>query len=381
MSAEGKRPQANAAGQRLVSIDLLRGITIAFMILVNNNGDEEHAFHALRHSVWNGFTPTDLVFPTFIFVVGIALVFSTEARLRKGGSRASIALHALRRSAILFALGLVVNGYPYFPLATLRIYGVLQRIAICYLVGSLLYLVSRKAWVQATVFVGALAGYWVLMRWVPVPGLGLPGRDIPLLDPYANLVAWIDRHLLPGRLYAGTRDPEGLLSTLPAIGTVLLGMMTALWLRASGTPRQKLSGLVMAGAVALAAGGVWNLWFPINKRVWTSSYVLWAGGWSLLIFAFCFWIVEIRRQRRGLTPWLIFGTNAIAVYMFAELFQSTLMALHVSRELTVQRWLYLRIHAVVPWPAWASLAYSICFVAVCFIPVLVLYRRRIFIRI
>lgn len=375
------RADAIATGQRLVSIDLLRGITIAFMILVNNNGDEAHAFWALKHAQWNGFTPTDLVFPTFIFVVGISLVFSTEARLRKGQSPASIAAHALRRSVILFLLGLVVNGYPYFPWGTLRIYGVLQRIAICYLCGSLLYLVSRRVWLQAMVFVAALVGYWVLMSWVPVPGFGLPGRDLPLLDPNANLVARIDRHLLPGRLYEGTRDPEGLLSTLPALGTLLLGMMTARWLRSKAALRQKLTMLFLAGAVALSAGALWGLWFPINKKLWTSSYVLYAGGWSLLACALCFWIVEVRRQRRGLAAWLIFGTNAIAAYVFAELLQSTLTALHRNSALTVQRWLYLHTLAFVRWPAWASLLYSICFVAVCFVPIALLYRRRIFIRI
>jgi predicted acyltransferase len=379
---EVKRPEAIGSGQRLVSIDVLRGITIAFMILVNNNGDEQHAFHALRHSAWNGFTPTDLVFPTFIFVVGISLVFSTEARLRKGESRLSIAAHAVRRSAMLFVLGLVVNGYPHFPLHTLRIYGVLQRIALCYLIGSLLYLVSRKVWVQATLFVAALVTYWILMRWVPVPGYGVPGRDIPLLDPNANLVAWIDRHLLPGRLYEGVRDPEGLLSTLPAVGTLLLGTMTAWWLRRAGELRQKLTMLLLGGVVALAAGALWGHWFPINKKLWTSSYVLWAGGWSLLACGFCFWLVEMRRQRRGLTPWLIFGTNAIAAYMFAELLQSTIGVLHVSSTVSVQRWLYLHIFAAtISWPAWASLAYSICFVVVCFVPIALLYRKRIYIRI
>lgn len=382
MKAEVKECSgATATEQRLISIDLLRGITIAFMILVNNNGDEAHAFHALRHSQWNGFTPTDLVFPTFVFVVGISLVFSTEARLRKGQSRRSIAAHAVRRSAILFLLGLVVNGYPHFPWDTLRIYGVLQRIAISYLFGSLLYLISRRVSLQAALFAAVLVGYWVLMRWVPVPGYGLPGRDIPLLDPNANLVAWIDRHLLPGRLYEGTRDPEGLLSTLPAMGTLLLGMMTARWLRITATLQQRLAMLFLAGALVLSAGALWGLSFPINKKVWTSSYVLYAGGWSLLVCALCFWIVEVRKQRRGLSPWLIFGTNAITAYMFAELLQSTLTVLHRNSTLTVQRWLYAHILAIVPWPAWASLLYSIGFVVVCFIPIAVLYRRRIFIRI
>lgn len=372
---------ANPPGKRLVSLDVLRGITIAFMILVNNNGDQERAFWALKHAQWNGFTPTDLVFPTFLFAVGVSLVFSTESRLVKGDSRWSIASHAIRRSVILFLLGIVVNGYPQFVWGSLRIYGVLQRIAICYLIGSLLYLVSKRLSVQIALLVACLAGYWVLMRFVPVPGYGVPGRDMPLLDKDANLVAFIDRHLLPGRLYEGTRDPEGLLSTLPAIGTLLCGILTARWLRSAFSLWQNLQALVIAGVAGLAAGGLWNLWFPINKKLWTSSYVLYAAGWSLLAFAFCYWIVEIRQQKRGLGLWVVFGTNAISAYVFAELLQSTLNVIHVQNSLSLQRSFYLKLLAVVPWPAWASLSYSICFVAVCFVPVAILHRKQIFIKI
>jgi predicted acyltransferase len=369
------------AGTRLFSLDLLRGVTITFMILVNNNGDEEHAFSALRHARWNGFTATDLVFPTFLFLAGAALVFSTESRLARGSSRAAIAFHALRRAVILFLLGLVVNGFPAFHWETLRIYGVLQRIAICYLLGSILYLLSRRVSLQIAFLAGSLAAYWILMRWVPVPGYGVPGRDIPLLDPNANLVAFLDRHIFPGRLYEGVRDPEGMLSTLPAMGTLFLGVITARWLRCVRSLREKLLGLIAAGAMALAAGGVWDLWFPINKKLWTSSYVLWAGGWSLLVLAFCFWLVEIRRVKRGLWPWLAFGTNAISAYVFAELLQSTWAALSVREHLSVERWLYLKMLALAPWPAFASLIYSVCFVAVCFIPIAILYRRHVFIKI
>ena len=372
---------AGPPGKRMVSLDVLRGITIAFMILVNNNGDGDRAFWALKHTQWNGFTPTDLVFPTFLFLVGISMVFSTDSRIAKGESRGWIAFHAVRRTLILFALGLVVNGYPQFPWGTLRIYGVLQRIAICYLIGSLIYLISKRVSVQIALLVTVLMGYWILMRFVPVPGYGVPGRDIPLLDKDANLVAFIDRHLLPGRLYEKTRDPEGLLSDIPALGTLICGMLTARWLRSALGMAQKLKGLIVAGLIGLAAGGLWNYWFPVNKKLWTSSYVLYAAGWSLLALAFCFWLVEIRRQKRGLYPWLVFGTNAITVYVFAELFQSTLNAIHVNGAITLQRQIYLNILAVVPWPAWASLIYSLCFVAVCFVPMVVLYRKRIFIKI
>jgi predicted acyltransferase len=177
------------------------------------------------------------------------------------------------------------------------------------------------------------------------------------------------------------RDPEGLLSTLPAIGTLVCGILAARWLRCTLSLRQKLQGLVVAGLAGLAAGGLWNYWFPVNKKLWTSSYVLYAAGWSLLALAFCYWIVEIRKQKRGLGPWLVFGTNAIAAYVFAELLQSTLNAIHLHDPLSLQRRLYLCLLAIVPWPAWASLLYSICFVAVCFVPVAILYRKHIFIKI
>ena len=195
--------------KRLVSLDVVRGITIAFMILVNNGGSGKYSYSQLEHSAWNGWTLTDLVFPSFLFIAGISIVFSTESRLARGESKGALRLHVLKRSVILFLLGLVVNGFPLFHLGTLRIYGVLQRIAICFFFASLLYLWNSRAWVAATTVVAALIGYWILMRWVPIPGIGVPTHSVPLLDPNQNWVAYLDRKLLPGRLYEGVRDPEG----------------------------------------------------------------------------------------------------------------------------------------------------------------------------
>jgi predicted acyltransferase len=366
---------------RLVSLDVLRGITIAFMILVNNNGDGDRAYWALKHTDWNGFTPTDLVFPTFLLVVGISIVFSIDSRLSRGVGKLSLFVHSIRRSIILFLLGLVVNGFPHFHLATLRIYGVLPRIAICYLFCSVLYLISRRVSDKLLLLVVLLVGYWILMRWVPVPGYGLPGRDIPFLDKNANLVAYIDRHIFPGRLYDGTRDPEGLLSTLPALGTTLVGILTGIWLRSSRSLEQKVKAILAAGLAALLLGGLWNFSFPVNKRLWTSSYVLYAAGWTLLILALCFWLVEIRKLKRGLSYWLVWGTNAITAYVFAELLQSTLSAIWLRNHVTVQQALYRGILSAVPSPPFASLLYSLGFVAFCWIPIYFLYKRGIFIKI
>ena len=233
---------------RLVSLDVVRGITIAFMILVNNGGSGLYSYHQLEHSPWNGWTLTDLVFPSFLFIAGISIVFSNESRLARGESKTTLRLHVLRRAVILFFLGLVVNGFPLFPLGTLRIYGVLQRIAVCFLLASLLYLWNSRVWVAATGVVVALLGYWILMRWVPIPGVGVPTHNVPLLDPDQNWVAFLDRKLLSGRLYERVRDPEGLLSDIPAMGTILLGVLTGIWLRLPRPPAVKAIGVLVAWA-------------------------------------------------------------------------------------------------------------------------------------
>ncbi len=255
---------------RLLSLDVLRGLTIAFMILVNNNGNEAQAYWPLKHAAWNGFTPTDLF------------------------------LHVLRRSIILYLLGLVVNSFPYFHLHTMRFYGVLPRIAICYLIVASLYLISPAWRSKATLAIAALAGYWILMRFVPVPGYGVPTHAIPLLDRDANLTAWLDRQIFSAsHLYERTRDPEGLLSTIPALATALLGLLTGIWLRTQRTLRAKATGIATAGFSGVLLGGLWNLSFPINKKLWTSSYVLFAGGLSLLLLALCLLIVDLRQKSPG----------------------------------------------------------------------------------
>jgi predicted acyltransferase len=374
---------------RLLSLDVLRGLTIAFMILVNNNGNEAQAYWPLKHAAWNGFTPTDLVFPTFLFLVGISTVYSTAARLAQGATRQSLFLHVLRRSIILYLLGLVVNSFPYFHLHTMRFYGVLPRIAICYLVIASLYLISPGWRSKAALAVAALVGYWILMRFVPVPGYGVPTHDIPLLDRDANLTAWLDRQIFSAsHLYERTRDPEGLLSTIPALATAILGLLTGVWLRTLRPLRVKAAGIATAAISGVLLGGLWNLSFPINKKLWTSSYVLFAGGLSLLLLALCLLIVDLREKSpsrsghpRFLSPFLAFGTNAIAAYVFSELLQSTLSSIHTRQGINLQQLLYRSIAHVVPDQAFASLLYSIGFVALCWIPVWLLYRRSIFIKI
>jgi predicted acyltransferase len=380
---------APSPGKRLLSLDVVRGITIAFMIMVNNNGGPG-SWHFMNHAQWNGLTPTDLVFPTFVFIVGVSVVFAYEARLARGATRSQLAKHTIWRAVILILLGIVVNSFPFFRLEHMRFYGVLQRIGVCYLVVGLFYLWDRRASTKVVALVASLLGYWILVRWVPIPGVGMPGRDVPFMDMSQNLVSWIDRHLFPYHLYLdppdhNVRDPEGLLSDLPAIGTALMGVLTGLWLRSKRSIPAKTLGLAMASATSLVLGYLWSLSFPLNKNMWTSSFVLVAGGYSLALLALCYWAIEQKGWRTGGTwVWLVFGSNAIAAYMFSELLPGILGNFHViegSRRVSVESWLFSHIFAHIPERGWAAFAYSVSFTAVCFVPVWILYRRKIFLKI
>ncbi len=379
--------------QRLLSIDVLRGITIAFMIMVNNNGGPG-SWHFMNHAVWNGLTPTDLVFPTFVFVVGASVVFATESRLARGATRAQLAWHTLRRAAILIVLGIVVNSFPFFELVHMRFYGVLQRIAVCYLVVGLFYLWDKRAGTKVAAAAVLLVGYWVLLRWVPVPAAGMPGRDIPFMDMTRNMVSWVDRLLMPHHLYLyapdhNVRDPEGLLSDIPAVATALIGMVAGLWLRGPKTAKSKARGLATATVACLAAGYLWSLWFPLNKNMWTSSFVLVAAGWSLAVLTLAYWVVELRGWGKGpgkrwLWPWLVFGSNAIVAYMFSELLPGALDSIQFTsdgRGTNVKGYVFDHIFAHIPNPGWAAFAYSFSFTAICFIPVWILYRKKIFVKV
>ena len=380
---------APAPIQRLLSLDVLRGITIAFMIMVNNNGGPG-SWGFMNHAQWNGLTPTDLVFPTFVFVVGASIAYAFDARLASGATRAQLACHTLQRAAILFLLGVVVNGFPFFELANLRIYGVLQRIALCYLLVGLFYLWDKRVWTKVAALVAALVGYWILLRWVPVPGAGMPGQEIPFMDQSLNLVSWIDRHLMPHHLYLeapayNLRDPEGLLSTLPAFGTTLLGLLTGLWLRTRKPLAAKALGLAAGALACLATGYLWSIWFPLNKNLWTSSYVLVAAGWSLTVLALAFWAADVHGWRKRWTwPWLVLGSNAIAAYMFSELATNGLDTIRFTadgRQTNALAWVFIHVFAHIPDPGWAAFAYSASILAFCFIPVWVLYRKKIFIKV
>jgi predicted acyltransferase len=385
---------SSATRIRLTSLDLFRGVTIAAMILVNNPGGD-HPYWQLEHARWNGWTPTDLVFPFFLFIVGVSMVFSFQSRLDKsrlarGDSRTLLLLHAFRRGAIIFAIGLAMNyslvlaGSSRFP--GLRIPGVLQRIGVCYIAASVLFLYARPR-TRAVIAAVLLIGYWILMRFVPVPGFGVPGRDIPFLDPNANLAAYLDRRFLT-TLWDKTRDPEGLLSTLPAIATALLGIFTGEWLRSDRTPQSKVRGMLLFGVVGLILGRTWAVWFPINKNLWTSSYVLFTAGLALVCLSLCYWAADIKRwassDKIWTKPFLIFGRNAITAYIVAWLCEVLLYAFGVRRngvDISAHEYIFNRFFAPLGSPGFASLLFSLAIVLLCLLPIWLLDRKKIFLKI
>jgi predicted acyltransferase len=437
------RPSVTAtAPARVLSIDVLRGLTIALMILVNDPGDWAHTYAQLDHAKWNGFTLTDFVFPNFLFLVGASIIFSLQSRIARSASgildnatKKTLALHIFRRAFLIFAIKMFLTAFPYFHYTHFRIYGVLTRIALCYLIAGLICLVvwnaTQRARALIAITAALLIGYWVLMRFVPVPGLGTPTHDFPILDPDRNLTAWLDRAISAftqstihtGTLYEHTRDPEGLLSTLPAIATTLIGSVTALWLRRVShervphdrrsltapivgsvsyttpkdltiTPTRCLNGLILAGIVSIAAGLLWNLSFPINKNLWTSSFVLYSAGWSLLTLALCYWLIDMRRLndisagKALLWPWLVFGSNAITAFVVSNLIVKIMLWIKVpdslsttGKPVTAWLWTYHHVFARNGSTNITSLAFAIAVVAACFLPNWLLYCKRIFLKV
>lgn len=304
-----------ATKQRLRSIDIFRGITVALMILVNSI-DDQQAYHWLVHSSWNGCTLADLVFPFFIFIVGVSATLSIAAQRTKGLATSQISYKIIKRTAFLFLIGLLINAFPnHFDLASIRILGVLQRIAICYFFSALLFLTTSIR-TQSIVIGSVLVLYWLAMTMIPVPEFG-----VNHLSMEGNLAAYIDRLLIPSNhLYTKAFDPEGLLSTIPAIATALLGNVLGAWLLTSKPKTCHLRGMVFTGVIVATWGWLWGLSFPINKTIWSSSYVLWTGGIALLVFSLCYWLIEIKNWRRWSKPFELFGKNAMAAFILHVLF-------------------------------------------------------------
>lgn len=375
---------------RLISLDAFRGATIALMVLVNDPGGPV-SYPQVQHARWNGWTMTDMVFPFFLWIVGVAMTFSFARRIERGDSRKTLMLHALVRAALLFLFGLVVNNFPFgwigfsqFSWATWRIPGVLQRIAICYLIATGIYLTAsvrgQIAWI-----VGLLTGFWLLVKLVPVPGYG---AGFP--DPKGNLLWYVDSNVFGAHTYSGAPtpgfDPEGILSTLPAIATTLFGILTGTWLRREDrTAEEKTSWMFVVGILLVLIGVILDMWLPINKNMWTTSYAIFMAGWALVGLGVFYWIIDVKGYSRWATPLVIFGMNAIALYMFSELFASLLWVIPATAPdgsaYSLHEYLYQ--HCFLPWasPINASLFFAIAYVLLTYLLGWILWRKRIFLKV
>jgi predicted acyltransferase len=353
--------------QRLLSLDFFRGLTVAGMILVNNPGDWGHIYTPLEHAKWNGCTPTDLVFPFFLFMVGVSITFALSSRIADTTGHTKLIVHIFRRALIIFTIGLLFRLIPKFDFYNVRIPGVLQRIAVVFLIASILY-IKTSAKTRIWLCFSFLVIYYVLMTLAPVPGIG-PAN----LEPETNLAAWLDRTLLGERhlwAQAKTWDPEGILSTLPAISTALLGIMTGDWIRRKDKPEaDKVVWLFVYGFLAVIAGLVWDGFFPINKSLWNSSFVLFTGGLACMGLAFSYWIIDVQQHKWFTPPFVAFGRNAITAFVLSGAIPKMFGGVPAS-------WF-----SPVLSPDNASLAAAITFVLLMFIPIWIMYKRNIIVKI
>jgi predicted acyltransferase len=340
------------------------------MILVNDPGSWSAIYPPLEHAAWNGWTFTDTVFPFFLWISGVAMTLSFARRFEQGATRRQLLLHSLRRAAILFAIGLLMHLIPHFRFATMRIPGVLQRIALCYLAASVIYLYTRVRGQIAWIVV-LLGSYWMLMTLVPVPGYG-PG----VLQPVGNFAQWIDSSVLAGHMWSQTRvwDPEGLFSTLPAIATTLFGILAGHLLRARISPAERTAWMLACGNALLFVASLMSPFLPINKSLWTSSYSVLMAGLAMVVFGICYWMIDVQGWRRFLTPFIVFGSNAIGMFVLSGMLSKTL------GESGAQAKIYREVFQPLASAPNASLLYAICFVLTCYLVAWLLYRRRWFIR-
>lgn len=362
------------ASKRLVSLDAFRGFTIIGMIIVNTPGSWEYVFPPLRHASWNGLTPTDLVFPFFLFIVGVSIVLAYTKRLKMNSPKGEMVKKILKRSVLIFAFGLALNligsQFDHF-----RIPGVLQRIAIVFLVCSLLFLyTSRKTQIWTGIIL--LVGYYLLMMlvWVPDVGAGvlLPGK---------NLAAWVDSMTIPFFMYQGTWDPEGILSTLPAIGTGITGMLAGYIVVSDRKIEDKVILLFVFGFFMTMIGEIWGWAFPINKNLWTSSYVLYTSGLATMTWAVLIWIMDMKGHQRWAHFGVVFGTNAITAYVLSYLWQIPFTWITISNGENLQS-LYMKgMINIGIMPEIVSLIWALTFTVLCFLPTLYLYNKKIFLKI
>jgi predicted acyltransferase len=349
------------------------------MILVNNPGTWRDVYWSLRHAVWDGCTPADLIFPFFLFIVGVAITLSLAQNVERGADRRQLVVKMVRRTLTVFGLGIILNGFPRFDWSVLRVPGVLQRIAVCYCAASTAVL-TLSIEGQSLVAVALVIGYWAVMTLLPVPGYGGGG-----LSPENNLAAYVDNALLHGHLLFDEWDPEGLLSTLPAIATTLGGVLAGHWLRSARSQSERAVGLFVGGVGALGCGLFLGVWCPINKNLWSSSFAVFSTGVALVLFAFCYWLIDVKGYRRWALPFAVYGTNPIVAYVLSSLLAKVLLLWMVSTpdgaRVPFQQYVFDTVFLRLARPINASLLYAVAYVTLWFGITAFLYRRRIVIKI
>ena len=365
---------------RLLALDAFRGMTIAGMLLVNNPGTWAAIYPPLAHATWHGWTPTDLIFPFFVFIVGITTQISQSARERQGASSSAVTARILRRGALIILLGLLLHAFPFFPLdrlTGLRIPGVLQRIGVCYIAAALISR-GRSSRDVAGITALLLLLYWGLQTLVAPPGVATPTIDVP----EHTLSAWLDRMVFGRHLWqqSKTWDPEGLLSTVPAIGTCLLGVLAGRRLAGREPLPERLNVLFVTGSVGMVAGLIWNWVFPINKSLWTSSYVLFTAGMACVALAALVWLIDIQGRKRWVAPFVTYGLNPMLAFVGSGLMAKAMGLIRIPWEgetVSLQQAIYRTVFA--PWlePRNASLAYAVGFVVFWYGILRVLERRGV----
>ncbi len=389
----------NARGERLISLDVFRGMTVAGMLLVNNPGTWSAIYPPLEHAEWNGWTPTDLIFPFFLFIVGITTELSLRARRGRGDDESAILRQILKRGALIFLFGFLLSGFPFFtwppnlPGASFgervidriehwRVMGVLQRIGVAYLLGGLLtWRTTLKQ--QIAIVAVLLFGYWALQTLVPVPDTGIAGRFV-LDKPDQLLSAWLDRMVFGvNHLWSGSKtwDPEGLLSTIPAVGTMMLGTFTGKWIARQERPlNDRLAAMFAVGALTMMLGLMWNWVFPINKSIWTSSYVLFTAGMGAVSLATCMWVIDVMQWKRWTFPFVVYGTNPMLAFLGSGLMARGIASIWTwdtgaGTRTSAQAFVFKTVYASWLPPREASFAFAVCFVLLWFMLLWAAWKR------
>jgi len=373
---------------RLLSLDVFRGLTVAAMILVNNPGSWTNIYAPLKHAEWHGCTPTDLIFPFFLFIVGVSISYALGSK--KGYmSHSKLIMTALKRALILFGLGLFLNLFPKVftepmeAFQTVRIPGVLQRIAVVFFITAVIFIKTNPK-TQLRLLIGILIAYWAMMTLIPVPGVGYAN-----LEKETNLGAWLDRSILTeAHLWrsAKTWDPEGILSTLPAIGTGLFGVLIGTWLKRKDREESvKISWMFSIGVLAVILGLIWDLCFPINKALWTSSFVLYAGGLATIGLALCYWLIDVQGYKKGTKPFVVYGVNAITVFFLSGLIPRILTMIKVNMPdgttVNSREWMYETFFSPYFSPINASLAGAVTFILIWLGILWWMYNKKIIIKV